>query len=247
MSKDALENDDRTTALGLLGYAHSYWVCASGINPSSIVASHPMAPILYLYVHAIELYLKAFLRNAGCSVSEIRGLSHGLKKLDEHAIRRGLPYSQLRTEVIKLAGPIHTSLRYIQTGPQQHPSLQDLWGVCIELHSTVEPLVHQAANLRRSRGVEMSDFGKDLIQSMQEAVDHLSGTGSAIVHTPVNPKDIRKRAKLTQEQMAPLMGMSVSGYRKWEQGSRQISGPALTLLRVLDRNPKAVIDAVSAG
>ncbi|MCB1466343.1 MAG: helix-turn-helix domain-containing protein [Rhizobiaceae bacterium] len=92
----------------------------------------------------------------------------------------------------------------------------------------------------------MNDFGKDLIQSMQEAVDHLNGTGPAVVHAPVSPKDIRKRARLTQEQMAPLMGMSVSGYRKWEQGSRQISGPALTLLRVLDRNPKAVIDAVAA-
>lgn len=92
----------------------------------------------------------------------------------------------------------------------------------------------------------MNDFGKDLIQSMQEAVDHLNGTGPAVVHAPVSPKDIRKRARLTQEQMAPLMGMSVLGYRKWEQGSRQISGPALTLLRVLDRNPKAVIDAVAA-
>ena len=93
----------------------------------------------------------------------------------------------------------------------------------------------------------MNTFGEDLIQSMQEAVDHLNGKGPAVIHSPINPKDVRKRAKLTQEQMAPLMGMSVSGYRKWEQGARQISGPALTLLHVLDRNPQAVIDAVSAS
>ena len=50
----------------------------------------------------------------------------------------------------------------------------------------------------------------------------------------------RERAKLTQAQMAPLMGMSLSGYRKWEQGTRRISGPAATLLRVLEREPEAV-------
>lgn len=93
----------------------------------------------------------------------------------------------------------------------------------------------------------MTTLAQDLIQSMQEAIDHLNGTGPAVIHAPVDPKQVRKRAKLTQEQMAPLMGMSLSGYRKWEQGSRQISGPALTLLRVLDREPEAVIRAVSAA
>ena len=38
--------------------------------------------------------------------------------------------------------------------------------------------------------------------------------------------------------------MSVSGYKKWEQGRRTISGPALNLLRVLDKHPEAVIDAL---
>jgi putative transcriptional regulator len=40
--------------------------------------------------------------------------------------------------------------------------------------------------------------------------------------------------------MAPLMGMSLSGYRKWEQGTRSISGPAATLLRIIDKEPEAV-------
>ena len=33
------------------------------------------------------------------------------------------------------------------------------------------------------------------------------------------------------------MGMSLSGYRKWEQGTRRVSGPVATLLRV---EPEAV-------
>ena len=86
----------------------------------------------------------------------------------------------------------------------------------------------------------MSTFGEDLIQSLNEALAHAKGKGPAMVHTPVTPREVRKQVKLTQAQMAPLMGMSLSGYRKWEQGVRQISGPAATLLRVIEKEPEAV-------
>ena len=93
----------------------------------------------------------------------------------------------------------------------------------------------------------MSKFGDDLIRSLNEAVAHAKGEGPAIVHTPVAPREVRKQAKLTQAQMAPLMGMSLSGYRKWEQGTRQISGPAAMLLRVIQKEPEAVRRALSSS
>ena len=86
----------------------------------------------------------------------------------------------------------------------------------------------------------MSTFGEDLIQSLNVVLAHAKGKGPAIVHAPVNPREVRKLAKLTQVQMAPLMGMSLSGYRKWEQGTRRVSGPAATLLRMIEREPDAV-------
>ena len=86
----------------------------------------------------------------------------------------------------------------------------------------------------------MSTFGDDLIQSLREALAHAKGDGPAVVQAPMTPRKVRERAKLTQAQMAPLMGMSLSGYRKWEQGTRRISGPAATLLRVLEREPEAI-------
>jgi putative transcriptional regulator len=94
-------------------------------------------------------------------------------------------------------------------------------------------------------GKEMSSFGDDLIQAMGEALAHARGEGPAIVHTPVDPREIRTRAKLTQAQMAPLMGMSLSGYRKWEQGQRRVSGPAAALLRVIAKEPAAVRRALA--
>ena len=86
----------------------------------------------------------------------------------------------------------------------------------------------------------MSTFGDDLIQAMTEALAHAKGEGPAIVHTPVAPREVREQARLTQAQMAPLMGMSLSGYRKWEQGQRRVSGPAATLLRMIEKEPDAV-------
>ncbi len=43
------------------------------------------------------------------------------------------------------------------------------------------------------------------------------------------------------------MGMSLSGYRKWEQGVRRVSGPAETLLQVIQKEPEAVRRALLAS
>ena len=86
----------------------------------------------------------------------------------------------------------------------------------------------------------MSEFGKDLAKSLTEALAHAKRNGPAIVHTPIAPREVRLQANLKQAEMAHLMGMSLSGYRKWEQGTRSVSGPAAALLRVIQREPEAV-------
>lgn len=96
----------------------------------------------------------------------------------------------------------------------------------------------------------MTDFGNDLMVSMQEALAHSQGkTSDAHDHyidiLAVDVKAIRKKLKLTQEQIALMLGVSVSGYRKWEQGERTPNGAAKTLLRVMDKEPQAVLRAIS--
>lgn len=93
----------------------------------------------------------------------------------------------------------------------------------------------------------MNTFGEDLLQSLNEALAHAKGEGPAVLHAPITPREVRKQVKLTQAQMAPLMGMSLSGYRKWEQGARRVSGPAATLLRVIQKEPEAVRRALSSS
>ena len=51
----------------------------------------------------------------------------------------------------------------------------------------------------------MSTFGDDLVRSLGEALAHAKGAEPAIVHAPVDFREFRRRASLTQSQMAPLI------------------------------------------
>jgi transcriptional regulator with XRE-family HTH domain len=53
--------------------------------------------------------------------------------------------------------------------------------------------------------------------------------------TPTELRTLRHALGLTQPQMAEGVGVSVSGYRKWEHGERGISGPVLILLNQIKR------------
>ena len=82
-----------------------------------------------------------------------------------------------------------------------------------------------------------------------EAINHASGEETRIiVHKPksVDVKAIRTKAGMTQKQFSDIFGLSVGTLRHWEQGARNPRGPALVLLNVMDRNPRAVLEALSA-
>ena len=55
---------------------------------------------------------------------------------------------------------------------------------------------------------------------------------------------IRKKLKKSQDEFALMIGVSVATLQNWEQGRRTPDGPALALLRVAARNPRAVAEAL---
>lgn len=57
-------------------------------------------------------------------------------------------------------------------------------------------------------------------------------------------KTIRERLGLTQDRFAVLMGVSNRTLQNWEQGRREPDGPAKALLRVVEREPQAVLNAL---
>ena len=56
-----------------------------------------------------------------------------------------------------------------------------------------------------------------------------------------DPKRIRQRLGMTQEQFAAGFQVPLGTLRDWEQGTRIPDSAARTLLRVIDRNPEMVL------
>jgi len=55
----------------------------------------------------------------------------------------------------------------------------------------------------------------------------------------------REKSDLSQSQFAALLGVSVRTLQEWEQGRREPSAAAQTLIRVADKHPKVLRELVA--
>jgi putative transcriptional regulator len=62
--------------------------------------------------------------------------------------------------------------------------------------------------------------------------------------SPHQVRALRARLGLTQAQFARRFGFTLDTVQQYEQGRRRPSGPASTLLRVIEADPKAVVRAL---
>lgn len=58
-------------------------------------------------------------------------------------------------------------------------------------------------------------------------------------------RDLRRRARLTQQEFAAKVGVPVETIRNWEQGKRMPRGPARALLAVIAHAPDTVFAALA--
>ncbi len=69
-----------------------------------------------------------------------------------------------------------------------------------------------------------------------------------VVEVPtIDVAAMRKKLGLSQDRFAAAFGVSPSTVRNWEQGRRHPEGPAKVLLRVIDKEPEAVLRALHAS
>ena len=147
------DEDDRTTAFGLLNFAHPYWKSAATLRKVDVKATHAQDPIWYLYCHAVELFLKAYLRAKGATAKDLRTkYGHKVSTLARDAENGGLLFDDEDREVVAVMDRLGTTLRYLQTGPFTRPTLEALERTCKSFHQSVaEELLKQGHKLRYYR------------------------------------------------------------------------------------------------
>jgi putative transcriptional regulator len=90
----------------------------------------------------------------------------------------------------------------------------------------------------------MEQFQADLLKSVREMK-----TGRAARTTRVEPTAAalaRAKVGLSQSAFAALLGVSTRTLQDWEQGRRQPTGAAQTLLRLAALHPEALRDLKTA-
>jgi putative transcriptional regulator len=83
------------------------------------------------------------------------------------------------------------------------------------------------------------EANRDLAAELLQSVREMKAGQVHVVSSPVI--EARKKTGLSQSQFAVLMGVSVRTLQGWEQGRKQPSGAARTLLAIASTNPKAVL------
>lgn len=89
------------------------------------------------------------------------------------------------------------------------------------------------------------DIGKELLQAIRDVK-----TGNHGARYQVSANDVvstRVRTGLSQSEFAAALRISPRTLQHWEQGRRQPSGAAATLLKIIARHPKVLRDFVTNG
>jgi putative transcriptional regulator len=77
------------------------------------------------------------------------------------------------------------------------------------------------------------------------SVDHSERDAAPMEGGIPEVRDLRRRARLTQQEFAARLGVPVETIRNWEQGKRAPRGPARALLAVIAHAPDMVFAALA--
>jgi putative transcriptional regulator len=87
----------------------------------------------------------------------------------------------------------------------------------------------------------------ELVQSIKEGGKILKGGAKpkrVFKFEVPNVRQIRRRLHLSQSEFSTAFGISTATLRNWEQSRRKPHGPARVLLRVAEKHPRSVLEAI---
>lgn len=139
-------------AIAFFNKAHSFAASGRALQKDKVDAVFPDAVVRFLYMHAIELYLKAFLLSKGETLEHLKSwnVGHKYSVLCEMANERGLSMSNKTRNGI---GQIQDSgmamdARYVRLGWGTVLTLSFLDSACVELHEASEVSVFEESDIK---------------------------------------------------------------------------------------------------
>jgi HEPN domain-containing protein len=143
---EEITDDYRTTSLGLFNLAEAFWRAAHTLADAKVEGGHADSPVRTLYYHAIELYLKALLRQH-YNVDDLKHkFGHRFSQLATEAEGHGLTINDEDRDVLALMADSDVIMRarYIRTGSGTFHTLEGLERTCRSLRETVGALLRKA-------------------------------------------------------------------------------------------------------
>ena len=89
------------------------------------------------------------------------------------------------------------------------------------------------------------DIGAELLASVKEMKAGQVGARHYISLPEVT--QVRAKSGLSQSQFAMVLGVSIRTLQEWEQGRRQPSGPAKSLLTIAARRPDVIREVFASN
>lgn len=83
------------------------------------------------------------------------------------------------------------------------------------------------------------NIGAELLKSVRQMK---AGKGRVVLSPVISA---RKKSGMSQTEFASLLGVSVRTLQEWEQGRRQPSGAAKTLISIAERRPEVLREAAA--
>lgn len=87
------------------------------------------------------------------------------------------------------------------------------------------------------------NIGEELLQAIRDIKAGQYGARYSVEPNQVTA--IRVKCGLSQEQFATALNISVRTLQQWEQGRRQPSGTARTLLKIISRHPEVLREVMA--
>ncbi len=103
--------------------------------------------------------------------------------------------------------------------------------------------------VKKLTGKALAEFeaGRNIWQEVLDGVREIKAGGGRRTSVAAKSDVVRVRLKsgLSQTDFAAALGVSKRTLEQWEQGRREPSGAALTLLRIAERHPEVLLEAAA--